>query len=276
MASGLLIGSGLAAAALAASIAQSPPVVTTPGRGALVIEGGGSIGRDIVSRFVELAGGKQAATIAMIPSANGEPTPSPNTTRLFTQVGVPADHVFVLHTLNRPEADSAAFAERLRSATGVWFGGGRQWVLADVYLHTRTHREVSAVLERGGVVGGLSAGASFLASYLVRGSPINNTIVMAPGHEEGLGLLGGTAIDTHVVGREREDDLDQVILAHPDLLGIGLGEETAIVVQQGKFEVTGPAGRSRVFIHTLQNGRPKTATLYRGDRFDLTTLVKVH
>lgn len=261
-------------AALGAAVPQSPPSVAAPVRGALVIHGGGSIGREVLNRFVTLAGGKDAS-IVMIPTANGDPAVSPNTVRLFTQVGVDSTRVTVLHTLSRPEADSQPFADRLRSATGVWFGGGRQWVLADVYLHTRTQQEIEGVLARGGVVGGLSAGASFLASYLVRGSPINNTIVMAPGHEEGLGLLAGSAIDTHAVGRNRQDDLDQVIAAHPDLVGIGLGEETAIVVEQGQFEVVGPPGRSRVFVHTRQNGEAKSVTLYLGDRFDLKALAKV-
>ena len=74
----------------------------------------------------------------------------------------------------------------LRDATGVWIPGGRQWRLVDSYLNTRTHRELQRVLERGGVVGGTSAGASILGSYLVRGSPETNTIVMAPGYEEGF------------------------------------------------------------------------------------------
>jgi cyanophycinase len=263
-----------ALAALAGAAWQSPPAVAAPEHGALIIGGGGSIGRDIVERFVALAGGKDAS-IAMIPTANGELAVSPNTTRLFTQVGVSPGRVTVLHTLSRPEADSESFAGRLQSATGVWFGGGRQWVLADIYLHTRTHREIESVLKRGGVVGGLSAGASFLASYLVRGSPLNNRIVMSPGHEEGLGLLGGSAIDTHVISRSRQDDLDSVLAAHPELLGIGLAEETAIVVQHGEFEVIGPMGRSRVFVHMRQNGVATSVTLYRGDRFDLKTLTKV-
>ena len=66
----------------------------------------------------------------------------------------------ILHTRSRSVADLAAFAAPLKEATGVWFSGGRQFRLVDVYLETETHAELQAVLDRGGVVGGNSAGAS--------------------------------------------------------------------------------------------------------------------
>ncbi len=57
----------------------------------------------------------------------------------------------------------------LGNAQAVWISGGRQWRLADAYLHTRTHRELFALLDWGGLIGGSSAGASIMASYLIRG-----------------------------------------------------------------------------------------------------------
>ena len=60
----------------------------------------------------------------------------------------------VLHTRDRAEADTEAFVAPLKTARGVWFGGGRQWRLVDAYMGTRTQREIEAVLARGGVIGG--------------------------------------------------------------------------------------------------------------------------
>ena len=133
-----------------------------------------------------------------------------------------ATNITLLHTKDRKVANSEAFVEPITTAKIVWFVGGRQWRLADAYLHTRTQREIERVLERGGVVAGSSAGASIISSYMVRGAVENNLIMMAPGHEEGFGLMTGVAIDQHMLTRNRQDDLEEVVEKHPELLGIGL------------------------------------------------------
>jgi len=145
----------------------------------------------------------------------------------------------VLHTRNRDEADSESFTQVLRQATGVWIPGGRQWRLVDSYLNTRVHAELRGVLERGGVVGGTSAGASIQAEFLVRGDPATNQIIVSPDYEEGFGFLTGTAVDQHLLTRARENDLWVVLQRRPDLLGIGLDEGTALVVTGDRAEVIG-------------------------------------
>ena len=126
----------------------------------------------------------------------------------------------------------------LRHARGVWFVGGRQWHLADSYLHTLTEREIFNVLARGGVVGGSSAGASIQGSFLMRGDTKSNTVVMGD-HQVGMGFLKHVAIDQHVLRRNRQFDLIGVVEAHPELLGIGLDENTAIIVHGDTAEVMG-------------------------------------
>ena len=80
----------------------------------------------------------------------------------------------------------------------------------------------------------------------MRGAVENNFIMMAPGYEEGFGLIKGVAIDQHMLTRNRQDDLEQVIARHPEVLGIGLDESTAIIVRGQQFEIT---GASKVAIH---------------------------
>jgi cyanophycinase len=178
--------------------------------------------------------------------------------------------VTVLHTKDRVVADSAWFVEPLRRARGVWFNGGQKWRLVDAYLNTRTERELFAVLARGGVIGGSSAGASIQASYLVRGAREGTEIVMAPGYEQGLSFLRNTAIDQHLLKRHREDDLLQVIDRYPNLLGIGIDESTAIVVQGDQFEVL---GESKVAIYDRNYAPAVDGKRYYflgpGARFDL-------
>jgi cyanophycinase len=223
---------------------------------------------EIKQRFLDLAGGTNA-NIVYIPTALADKDIHLDQESRF---GFGPVRVTVLHTRDRKVADSETFIKPLREATGVWIQGGRQWRLADAYLGTAVEREIKAMLARGGVVGGSSAGATIQGSYLVRGAsatPANpdgdNTIMMAPGHEAGFALLRDTAIDQHVITRHRESDLDPVIAAHPGLLGIGIDESTAIVVHGDEFEVI---GNSKVIIH---DGKKPFYFLSHGQKFNLKT-----
>jgi cyanophycinase len=148
----------------------------------------------------------------------------------------------VLHTTDRTVANSPGFVAPFTIATGVWLEGGRHWRLTDAYLDTRTLKEMFELLDRGGVIGGGSAGATVQGSYMVRGSsnPDDNTIMMAPGHEIGFDLFTNVTIDQHVDVRHRENDLAAVIKAHPDLLCLGLDQSTSITVHGDKLTVNGP------------------------------------
>ncbi len=79
-------------------------------------------------------------------------------------------NVRMLHTSDRLPANTEEFVKPLRDANGVWFDGGRQWNLVDSYAGTLTEKEFRKVLDRGGMVGGTSAGATILGDYLVRGA----------------------------------------------------------------------------------------------------------
>ncbi|HEX9109510.1 MAG TPA: cyanophycinase, partial [Longimicrobiales bacterium] len=216
------------AAAQASGTGASAPRVG-PAHGALLVVGGGMLGPEILERFIELAGGPDAR-IVIITTAAGADT-AQTARAVQAQLGHSgARNLAVLNTPDPKVADREAFARQLRSARGVWFAGGRQWRLAGAYLGTRTQRELFALLDRGGVIGGTSAGASIQASYMVRGAVEGNTVMMAPGHERGLGFLEGVAVDQHIIARHREGDLAAVIKVHPELLGIGIDEGTAIEV----------------------------------------------
>lgn len=140
-----------------------------------------------------------------------------------------------------------AFAAPLDHATGVWFSGGHQWRLVDAYLNTATHRKLNEVLARGGVIGGNSAGASALASFLLRGGEFNHEIV-ATERAEGFGFLREVAIDQHLLERGRENEMFEVLRREPLLLGIGLNEGAAIIVTGDLARVIG--GRVAIYDNT--------------------------
>ena len=230
---GLLLA---ATAGEAASQACERPCVG-PKHGAIIAAGGGVLDASIYRRFVKLAGGSNAK-IVLIPTAGARYGSHDGWTAIEELQKAGVEQLEVLHTRSRSVADLAAFAAPLKEATGVWFSGGRQFRLVDVYLLTETHRELRAVLERGGVVGGNSAGASALASYLVRGSE-DSDLVMAPDKDVGFGFLRNVAIDQHLLTRGRENNLIHVLERYPHLLGLGLSEGSAILVTRDLAEVLG-------------------------------------
>jgi cyanophycinase len=255
---------------VAVAPAQREAVVETvgPARGALVIAGGGRLDEDIMGRFIALAGGTSARIVIVPGAGTDEHYPDDWAGyNVFRAAGVSS--VRVLHTRDRQVADSDAFTAPLRAATGVWIPGGRQWRLADAYLGTRTAHELHAALDRGAVIGGTSAGASILGSYMVRGAVEGNTIMIAPGYEEGFGFIRSTAIDQHLLARNRENDMLQVLERYPALLGVGIDEGTALVVQGDRAEVVGRGAVA--FYNAADTGGLPYYFLRSGSLFDLRT-----
>jgi cyanophycinase len=251
-----------------------------PAKGWLIIDGGGTIAGEVKKRFVTLAGGPDA-NFVLIPTALSDEEMAKagffrgQEKRLAKSFGINPDHLTMLHTRDKAQANSEYFIETLRKASGVLIWGGRQWRLADAYLDTAVEREIKALLARGGVVAGGSAGATIQGSFLIRGDPgtwINrdgdNTIMISKGHERGFGLLSNSAIDQHINTRGREGDLVEVIEQHPELLGIGIDESTAVVVHGDSFEVIG-RGRVAITDGKSHNGIPYYF-LSPGQTFDLS------
>ncbi|YCM44207.1 cyanophycinase [Verrucomicrobiaceae bacterium 227] len=268
--------------------ATEPTPTVGPTKGTLVIAGGG--GKDhafpqIFTKFVELAGGKDAR-IVIVPTASSS---DPDFNYLqsgparFAREKLGVSQITVLHTHDRAVADTEAFVEPITKATGVWFGGGRQWRFTKAYGGTRSETEFAKVLERGGVIAGSSAGATIQGSFLARGDTRTNTIMIG-NVQRGFGYLRNTAIDQHVVGRGRQLDLIKVLedpkgkmqkkFDRSAMLGIGIDEDVAIVVKGDQFEVIGKKNGAVLIYDPRQwtEDTPddkKWITLRTGERFDL-------
>lgn len=228
------------------AISVEPDLLET---GKLVIVGGAMQDTSIFNRFIQLAGGLDAHII-MVPTAGADTLSEERLDRsrdFMVSRGV--KNVTVLHTKDRDLANSPEFIEPINNASGVWFSGGRQWRIADSYLGTATQTAFEDLLKRGGVVGGSSAGATIQGTYLARGDTKANTIMMGD-HEDGFNFLPNSAIDQHLLKRNRQFDLVEIIEAKPELLGIGIDENTAIIVIGDEFEVMGP-GYVAIFDHGL-------------------------
>ncbi|HEY5691004.1 MAG TPA: cyanophycinase [Cyclobacteriaceae bacterium] len=260
----------------------APPIpkagVSGPEKGILLIVGGAAQ-QGIFDKFMELVGGSEAP-IAIIPTAVSSETLDQvfldEFKKGFTARGF--KNVTVLHTRDREEANTDAFVAPIRQAKGIWFSGGRQWRHADSYLNTKTHEACKELLARGGVIGGSSAGATILGSYLARGDTKENTIMMGD-HEVGLGFLTNVAIDQHLLARNRPFDMFEILEKRPELLGIGLDENTGIVVRGDQFEVVGESyvvmydgtrwSQERDTIYQLASGSKEFYLLKPGMKYDL-------
>lgn len=235
--------------------------IVGPEKGTLIIAGGGKLSDTILMNFIAAAGGVEAP-ILVIPTALGLTTYEEKEGDFLRRLG--AKNVKVWHTDNKLMADSDSFVNPIRNAKGIWFTGGRQWRLVDSYAGTASEKAFWEVLENDGVIGGTSAGASIQGDYLIRGDTKNNTILMGD-HEKGFAFLKNVVIDQHVLARNRSFDLPKVLEKLPTSLGIGLDENTAMVVKKDTFSVI---GESYLLVYDKSTEHP-FYFLKKGDKYDL-------
>ncbi len=257
-----------------------------PANGTLIVDGGGQ-SEAIVKRFVEFAGGPQAR-IVVIATAPSSIRFGPDNVILdpdwprdrnewrqyhdYLKRWFRVDQIEIIHTRDRSTSDTEAFVAPLNSATGVYLAPGNSGRLADAYLGTRTHTALKALLERGGVIFGSSAGAIIQGSFTVRGRP-DKPLLMAQGKTTGFGFLTNVAINPHLTSAKRDAELVNVVDAHPHLLGIGIDDDAALLVRKNVFEVIG-AGRVAIYDNVRRNGS-WYYWLKPGERFDLSTWSKL-
>lgn len=256
-----------------------------PENGALLIGGGGKndgMTDEMWNVFFDLAGG-QSAKLVVIPTAFDENSINYDPEfkileRTFKSIGF--NDISFMHTRDTLIANSDEFVKPLKTATAVWLTGGRQWRLADTYLNTKTHKELKKVLNRNGIIGGTSAGASIQGSYLARGGrDINGNYSIISNPEIGFGFVTNTAFDQHHIYRNRQYDMFELLKIKPELLGVGIDEHTAIIVRGNEFEVIGDkyvAIYDETFwspyfnkIDTLETGKNKFYFLKNGDKYNL-------
>jgi cyanophycinase len=206
-------------------------MTTDNSAGPLVLIGGAEdkfFDKIILHRIARLAGGT-GADIVVIPTASGVPREiGREYTRAFRDIGVHG--VEVLDVRTRAEANDAAIVERVNEASGILFTGGNQLKLTQTLGGTLL---LDAVRERhrtGSVVAGTSAGASALSTPMIyEGQSAEALLKGKVKLTQGLGFLRGVVVDTHFVKRGRIGRLLQSVTMNPELLGIGLGEDTGVI-----------------------------------------------
>jgi cyanophycinase len=254
-------------------------------KGHLVIVGGVQT-KDIITKFVELAGGENARII-IIPNAGSNPAYwSEVQVKEFAELGAKADYLL----FSRETADEDSNLKKMDWANAVFFLGGDQNNLTRDMLGTKLLNKVYDIYNNGGVVGGSSAGAAVMSEVMITGNELLNKdssssfISIQKGNIEtskGFGFIKNAIIDQHFLKRKRHNRLITLMCEHPQLLGIAIDESTAIVVNpDDTFEVI---GRNQVLVYDPteaknvrvdKNGNlgitgMKMHLLINGDKFDL-------
>jgi cyanophycinase len=213
-----------------------PKVAPTPAvaNGTLIIIGGGGSTPDMWTRLIDSAGGKDANYVCLSQSDDSYEA------NKLQELG--CQNVQVFHSyLNGKTApgDGTDIVAALEYADAVYLGGGRTFRFMDAYQNTKSHQLMRNILAKGGVIAGTSAGAQIQGDFLVRGDPRTNQTLWYKGNDTGLGFIRGVIIDAHFRQRQRHKVLPDLLKIHPQMLGIGIDEATAIVVTGTTAEVLG-------------------------------------
>jgi cyanophycinase len=202
--------------------------------------------------------------------------------RVFGELGV--EETVELYVDARCDAFEATCGAAIDGAAGIFFTGGDQSRISTQIGDTPIERQLRRLHERGGVIAGTSAGASAMGEMmLVAGSNTDSPRIGDIATAPGLALLRDVIIDQHFAERGRIGRLLGAVAQNRRMLGIGIDEDTAIVVEDGAFEVIGAGGvtvvdASEVTHSNIADARPDRAlslhgirlhVLSHGDRFAL-------
>ncbi|MFM1968936.1 MAG: hypothetical protein RL152_313, partial [Bacteroidota bacterium] len=202
-----------------------------PYKGKLIIIGGGDILDTMYNLFAKEIGGKDQPIVYIPTATDDEPWIQAGqhlvkfTSRGFT-------NLTTVHTRDKQKANDPVFIDRIRKAKGVFIGGGDQANIAASFLGTDVHKELIALLNRGGIIMGTSAGATIMGEVMITGWEQRKAPHVQHQYPAGLAFMKNTSIDQHVLVRNRQFDLIPMMETNSNLLGMALDEATAAYVQR--------------------------------------------
>ena len=214
-------------------------------QGHLVIIGGGERGDELMKTIVRLAGGERAKMIVFTMATSYPQEVGPELVAEIKQLGV--TDVRAMH-LKREHADLDSVLQLLQGVTGVYFSGGDQSRVTAALKGSKVEARLHELYYNGAVIGDTSAGAAIMSEVMITGDlrrPVGDSSFNTIEAENvvttaGLGFMKNAIVDQHFVRRRRMNRLLSVVCEHPQLVGIGIDEGTAIWVKPNQtFEVLG-------------------------------------
>jgi cyanophycinase len=193
----------------------------------------------LLRHFVTLSGGRRSRLVIVPTASSFQNEVVASYTEVFTRLG--AARVEVVNPATRAESSDPDLVAVVDDATGVFLSGGSQLRLSQLLPGTPLGEALHRAHARGTVIAGTSAGASIMSDYMISmGEEGITPRQRASQISAGLGLVRGIVVDQHFDQRSRYGRLLSVIAPSPHLLGIGVDEDTAMVVTSGtEFTVKG-------------------------------------
>jgi len=214
----------------------------------------------ILSTFLQISGGSRAR-IVIVPTASSIESAGERYKALF--LGMGADSVEVTFFGNRADAHRPSLIAALERATGIFLTGGNQLRLSSILGGTQAAEIIRRRNAEGATVGGTSAGASILSSHMVAyGASGNAPKQRMASMVAGFGLVPDVIIDQHFRQRDRIGRLLALVAGNPRLLGVGVDEDTAILIEG--LEVMEVIGRHSV---TVVDGRSMESNIHQVKRY---------
>ena len=249
----------------AATLAGLPALAQSPRISRLVIVGGAEDrlqDRIILRKFADYCGGSQAR-IRVITAASGDPEGVWRSYRdVFKALGV--EDVQRLALDDRASAHQSELQTEILQANGIFMSGGDQSKLMDTLWNTPAYQSLHQSFHMNRCcIGGTSAGAAVMSRHMIAQGPA----VLRPSKEAvdtdiGLGLLSQAVVDQHFSERRRLARLLSTLALRPDLLGVGIDEDTALVIERGEaIEVIGKGTVTLVDPSQMQSNVNELETL---------------
>ena len=215
----------------------------------------------LLRQFVKLAGGRRARLVVVPTASSLQDDVVASYTEVFDRLG--AADVTVVNPATRDDAHDPEAVRATEQASGVFITGGSQLRLSQLIPGTPLGAALHGAYERGCVVGGTSAGASIMSDFMISmGDEGVTPRQRASQLTAGLGLLPGVVIDQHFDQRARYGRLLSVVATSPHLLGLGIDEDTAVVVRDRRhFTVHGTGS---VFVLDCERARTDAADARAG------------
>ncbi|MBV8885523.1 MAG: cyanophycinase [Chroococcidiopsidaceae cyanobacterium CP_BM_RX_35] len=210
-------------------------------RGTLIIIGGAEDRQGdylVLREFVRAAGGVNARIAVMTAATSLPKEVGDDYIHVFKRLG--AELVQVVHTEHREDSKRESSIHIIEQATGIFFTGGDQSRIVDFIKGTPLDAAIHKRYEEGAVIGGTSAGAAMMPDEMIMGgASVSNPSIDAVSMGPGMGFLPGIVVDQHFAQRGRLGRLLAALLLQPALLGLGIDEDTAIIVKGDEFQVVG-------------------------------------
>jgi cyanophycinase len=229
-------------------------------QGVLMIIGGGEDKKQemaILREFVRLSGGDQARILVMTAATRLPQEVGSEYERVFREIAGENVYVKTIHISVRSEAFDPAVIDEINLATGVFFTGGSQFRISSVIGGTKVDIALHNRYDDGLVIAGTSAGASMMSSLMIiEGAAAETATVGQTKLGAGLDFLPGVIVDQHFSQRGRTNRLLSAIARHPHYLGIGIDENTSIIVRDKQFSVLGEGSITVLDVGEVTSGLP--------------------